>query len=403
MARRKANKSVLGQFRNTRNIRSGRGPGRVTAMVGKGQPLPPPTAPQFGTGAVALPAPKPLGPPDRIRPLPGPPIGTYNPALDSQLGAARRGYIDYREDVQNQQDDSFADYGIARRDIRIENTRGQRDIGDIKADTWQEYMNQGGDLAQGLSRGRADLARSLGREEQDYGIARGRLDTDYGMQRGRQGEDYATANSQLKRQFANLGESQAEAGEAAGLHGGFAAQAARKRAENQGIEQQGIDRQNTRSLEDLDVGYERGGQELDRSIGRIREDNSIQGTRLGEDFGRDVGRLNQGLTRAGREIGQSEKRLEQDTGTAYGKLNVNYTRAARDRAIGLGRSGRELGAFTHDIGAARYYEARSTLPHGLPRYRPGKQGVGQGDPYGKNRNRRRRGTPGRKKGGVLVG
>lgn len=373
-------------------------PGRPTI----GALAQPPAQPGFGV-AWRPPPPPTLGAPPRYDSGPKPPLGTYNPALDAQERAAYRGYVDTRTDTNIANQRGYQDYATNRRDIRIANTRGERDLADTRADTWQDYLNTGSDLVTSRDRSLGDISRGLGRQESDYtqGVGRLREDATTGRTRltedattgrTRQGEDYGRATSVLGRTYANLGSAQNQQGRSQGLMGGgFAAQAAAKRAANQAFEQEDINSQNTRRLQDIDTQSGRGLQDIDRSesrgvsdldtsIGRVREDSAIDTTRVGEDFGRDQTRLGQGLARAARELNQSGKRLEQDTGTAYGKLGIGYQRGAQDRALNLGKAGREYGAYKSDIGEARFYEARANTPGALPRYRPGKQPVA-GDPY----------------------
>src|SRR5687768_11064910 len=49
--------------------------------------------------------------------LPGPPPGSYDPALDYQAGTARRGYGYTQEDIAAQRARDTIDYGLATKDI----------------------------------------------------------------------------------------------------------------------------------------------------------------------------------------------------------------------------------------------------------------------------------------------
>lgn len=111
------------------------------------------------------------------------------------------------------------------------------------------------------------------------------------LQRG--GEDYNTATQNLQRNYRNLGVSQGERARAQGVsHGGALAQALRKRTENQGRDQSGLDTSWRRLSDDTNYQYDTGrGRvlsgasqqqgDLDRGLGQATEQNTLFGQQLG--------------------------------------------------------------------------------------------------------------------------
>jgi hypothetical protein len=203
-----------------------------------------------------------------------PPAGMYDPGLDASQRAAGRGFNDLRQDLDRD---------------------GQR------AST--AYL-------QGTAR--------LG---EDQAFEAGGLD----MAQARLGQDHSLATTATKRSFDILGSNQAQAGAAAGLAGGgFAAQAARKRAGNQTLELQGLDLQRDRGMEDIT--RQRG--RMATMFGRARED-------AGTDF----------------QYGQD------------------------DRSTALGRGGRENTFYGQDVADQRFFQASQAgwRPPAKPKKKKGKR------------------------------
>lgn len=197
-----------------------------------------------------------------------PPAGRYDPALDAQERAARRGYEDLQQDVGRDRRRLTEDYGLNVRDTQQSFDWGMEDLGTSR------------------DRGTEDLATALRRGQEDYG----------------------TNTEGLRRSYTRLGEAQAQGAQAAGVAGGGALAAAlRARAENQGIEQSA----------------------LDTNFGRFTQDNTVQQTRLGEDYTRSSGRMgtqNQealGRLELGRKRGVSDLATQLSRGgrenTAFGQ------------------------------------------------------------------------------------
>jgi hypothetical protein len=204
---------------------------------------------------------------------PRPPAGMYDPGLDASQRAAGRGFNDLRQDLDRDGQRSSTAYTL------------------------------------GMSRFGEDEAFETGGLDQ----AQARL-----------GQDHTRATAALGRSFQILGSNQAQAGAAAGLGGGFAAQAARKRAANQGIEQQGLDLQRDRGTEDIT--RQRG--RMATMFGRARED-------AGSDF----------------QYGQD------------------------DRAMALARGGRENTFYGQDVADQRFFQASQAgwRPAAKPKKKKGKR------------------------------
>jgi hypothetical protein len=230
-----------------------------------------------------------------FKPYQPPPIpsGYYDPALDAQQRAAGRGYLDTQQDLSLAGTRSAEDYGIGRAAVQ-----------------------------QGYDRGSFDLNRS-----HDRGLA------DIATQRGYEGEDYTRNVGLLTRNFQQLARQQAEGARKYGVtSGGIALLSAAKRAENQGIEQQG-----------LDIAHNRANAGFDTAGTRLNEDYTTGTTRLGED--RD---------------------------TQFGQLDLGYGRGVTDRATSLERAGRENTLYGLDIAGQKAYQAQQagyTAPPPGPRTR----------------------------------
>jgi hypothetical protein len=172
---------------------------------------------------------------------PAPPAGSYDPALDSQLAAARRGLSDLQGQVGTQQARDVTDYAAQQQAIARQSGYNAADLG------------------QSLSRGQADL----------------------GTSRTRGTEDYNRNVQMLTRQYQQLGRSQLQGINQSGvIRGGALLQAAAKRTENQGIDRQPIDTNYNRFLAD----NTQAGQ-------RLQEDYNTQSARGAEATQTQLGSL----------------------------------------------------------------------------------------------------------------
>lgn len=176
------------------------------------------------------------------------PAGTYDPALDSQLGAAQRGYANLQEDAATQSGRALTDF-----------TFGQSQIN-------QGYDRNTFDLTQSRDRGLADL----------------------GTSRTRGTEDYQRSIQLLAQAYQRKAVQQQEQQNAAGvLKGGAVLQAAAKRKANEAQDRQ-----------PLDTNFSRFGQDIDLQTGRLNEDYGKQFGRLGEDKKTALSQLALGATRS---------------------------------------------------------------------------------------------------------
>lgn len=192
------------------------------------------------------------------------PAGTYDPALDSQLGAAQRGYGNFQEDAATQTSRALTDF-----------TLGQSDIN------------------QGYDRNLADLNQSRDRGLQDIGTSR-----------TRGGEDYNRNIQLLQRSYQQLAGRQQEQQNAAGvLKGGAVLQAAAKRKANEALDRQ-----------PMDTNFARFGQDLAQQESRLNQDYGTQFGRLGEDKTAALNRLALGATRGQEDLGTQVKRAGVELG-----------------------------------------------------------------------------------------
>ena len=115
--------------------------------------------------------------------VPVPPPGTYDPALNAQLDAARRGYGDVQRDTSLQSLRNAADLGINREALTRSYDRGNED------------------LVTGYNRGNEDLTRGYQRNTSDLDLGYQRGTTDLGTARSRGVEDYDWQVGALQRGY----------------------------------------------------------------------------------------------------------------------------------------------------------------------------------------------------------
>lgn len=242
-----------------------------------------------------------------------PPPGTYDPAIDAQVGQAGRGLGDLLSDyVRDYGEPGTALGGRAGEDYATGKAAVQRNL-----DSGLQDVNTGAD------RSLADLQRTSGRTLAD--LLR---------DRARAGENYGSSIEGLQRNYAQLGSAQTQTARAAGVQrGGALAQALAKRQANQAIDRQPID-----------TGFARFGQDSTQAQGRLGEDTQLGTSRIGEDRTLATGRLQAGAA------------------TDFASLGRGLLRGTEDAATQLARAGRENTQFGLDANAARFYQANVPLP-----------------------------------------
>jgi hypothetical protein len=183
-----------------------------------------------------------------------PPVGSYDPNLDVQERAAKRGYGYTTEDLAKGSERDATDFGLSQAELERQ-----------KADVGRQYGENLSDLLKARTRG---------------------------------SEDYGTNLQTIARNFQQLGNQQAQRGRQAGLEGGFAVQSARKRAANQAIARAPVDTAFKRfsadsSLDQTRLGQarqrsidsiDRSGGQLDLTYGRGQEDSAVTGERAGTEL-----------------------------------------------------------------------------------------------------------------------
>lgn len=195
-----------------------------------------------------------------------PPSGSYDPILNAQERAARRGYRDLRRDTEQQRERGLEDFQSAQ-GLRLTS------------------LNRGtSDLATGRDRTLADIMTGQARATQDRDVALGNVRLGY----------------------QRLGRQQADAAAAAGvLSGGLAAKAAQIRQQNQTRDQQPILTDYNRRVADFATARARVGEDYGTAVGRLGEDyrtNDVLATRQYDRAYGATGDLTKQLTRAGREF-----------------------------------------------------------------------------------------------------
>lgn len=183
-----------------------------------------------------------------LRPLTSPPPGSYDPAIDAQVGQAARG------------------------------------LGDLLVDYTRDWGEPGTALG-----GRAGEDLGLGKAEVERGYGRNLADLLTSRVRG--SEDYGRQIEGLNRNFAQLGAAQTQAARAAGVQrGGALAQALAKRAENKAIAR----------------------QPLDTNFSRFNADSALAEGRLGEDRGLALGGLDRGFLRGADDANTTLARAQRE-------------------------------------------------------------------------------------------
>jgi hypothetical protein len=194
----------------------------------------------------------------QVSELPPPPVGTYDPIIDYNAGAAQRGYGQTLNDAQTLFEQGQEDYGL----------------------------------------GLGDLTRGRDRALQDVGTSRTRAN-----------QDYWTNTNDLARQYGILGRQQAESAAQRGVtSAGLLGKSAQVRAANQAHDQQPINTANLRANEDFDMAQGRVGQDFDRSklgldLGNARQFGGFNGQVINNPLTGSpyFGSLLTSVTRAGAE------------------------------------------------------------------------------------------------------
>lgn len=211
-----------------------------------------------------------------------PPPGTYDPAIDAQVGQAGRGLGDLLSDY-------VRDYGEPGTAL---GGRSGEDYGLGKAN-----------VQRGLDQGLEDITRMSGRSLADLLQAR-----------TRGGEDYAQNIAGLQRGFAQLGAAQGQTARAAGVQrGGALAQALAKRTENEAI-----------ARAPIDTGFARFNADSGTAESRLSEDTIRSTSRLREGAATDFGALDRGLLRGTEDAATQLARARREN-TQFG-LDANAAR-----------------------------------------------------------------------------
>lgn len=254
--------------------------------------VPPATVGKGGGVGFRHPSPKPGGG------LIQPPSLTFDPAIEAQRQAAQRGLEDTRGDVKTGRHFAHTDLAEALRTIH---TNAARKRSDITRET---------------ERGQ----RKLGYQEQDARTTAGRSQADLQTRAERSQADFHTQLSEIARKFGDLGRSQGEAANAAGVNdAGTQAASAAARGRNQGLAERPVREQEQREEADIKQAQGRGNEDLAtvlsrigtgredlstdelRAFKRLASDERFNTHRAKQEFGREMFELGRKLKRAIRE------------------------------------------------------------------------------------------------------
>lgn len=226
-----------------------------------------------------------------------PPFLTFDPGISAKIRASERGLEDIETDVGAKRHFANRDLAEALRGIRTSTARSR------------------GSLNRSFTRGQ----RKLGEQE-----------TDVRQKATRANQDFDTQLADIGRRFAQLGQRQREAANAAGvIGGGTSAAAAAARAQNQRLAERPIHTARQRVEDDLATAL--------RRIGTARED-------LGEDLSREIRQLHQDRDR-------ERKLVRRQTGRARFSLKHELERARREKEFSAA-----------DLAQQAIYEARNNRP-----------------------------------------
>lgn len=225
------------------------------------------------------------------------PSGSYDPALDAQLGAANRGLGDLQGDAATNAQRLQNDYGLQQDQINLGASRGRAD-----------YQQQ-------LDRGLADYQTSFDRGSQDYQSQVGLLQRSYQQLQNRQAQDAA----------------------ASGVRGGAALQAAAKRAANMAIDRNPLDTAWQRAQQDIATGRDRLTTDVGTGMSRLTQDSSNQLGALGLQFQRQSTDASTALSRAERE--GSQFGIDVQAQKAFQAAQSGYVAPAAPKNQGVGPLG----------------------------------------------------------------
>ena len=248
------------------------------------------------------------------------PTGYYDPSIDAQERATGRGLSDLIGDTYRGNERGTSDF-----------TLGMGDIGRQRADLQADYQRS-------MARGDEDYGEGVGDLERNYM----RNQTDLLTNRSQTGEDYQKSLTDLTRQYTRLANNQGQKSRQMGVmpgQGGFAAQAGRKRAENQALDR----------------------APMDTNFNRAMAASSLSESRLGEDRTENLSDMLRSYERGKDDLNWSLARNNQALDRSGGDLGIGYQRGYEDRQTTLDRGAREAQEFTQDAAAARQASARTPV------------------------------------------
>lgn len=250
----------------------------------------------------------------------GPPPGTYDPGLESQVRSSQRGLLDLE--------------GLTQ----LEALRGHQDTAQGRRL-----------LKRSLRQGRADIARGQGYAQQDFTTADAQLHTTFardleslGIAKQRGEEDYQRTLVSLQHKYAESAAVQGEQRIQSGTNDvATTAASGAVSGANQVYDRQGIDTMHQRAVDDLA-----------RREGQVRTDFGTEENLLGQDLGRRL-----------TEYGVQGHRLGVEGHTQLHALSLAALRAKQDRETKLSHARREQGIYTSDVAQQAFYQAHQLNPN----------------------------------------
>lgn len=230
-----------------------------------------------------------------------PPALTYDPGIEAERRAAKRGLEDIETDVRAGRHFARRDLAQALRDIRTDTSRTR------------------GRLNRDFARSRDDINRTTEREGHDLS----ERESDVRLKGERANQDFDTQLANIGRQFAQLGQRQGESANAAGvLSGGTQAASQVARGRNQQTAEAPVHVARQRVEEDLATALRR----IGTAGGELGEDSERELAELGEDRGRLSGHLLQ-------DRGRNRRLARREAGRGLFSLKHKLERARREQAF----------------------------------------------------------------------
>lgn len=249
----------------------------------------------------------------------GPPPGSYDPGIKSQVETSERGLLDLIEEQQRKTHREGVDVGQDKRLLHRGVVQGVHDIARQRGYAEADAANADQGYRTSFARDLADLATARTQGTQDYEKTLG----------------------QLQQKYANQTAVQAQSRVATGTN-------------DQGTTAA------SEAVDSANKAYEKGG--VDQAHQRNEEALNTRQKRDEEDLSRQLDLSGEGLGRALTEAAVHSNRLHQEAQTKKQSLLLGQGRNDADRGTELSRAKREQALYAQDEAEQAYYQAHQLNP-----------------------------------------